>query len=127
MHVCAFVRVCVCLAHAAWPPSLFPPLTALEVVGTQVDGAVIIVQLRASMKVPGNLSVGVTDLEEAERERARRSAEARLADAQAAAEAPASAPVAEFVREASDEEVPVAVPSALPSAPPAPTASVPVR
>ena len=32
---------------------LFPPLTTLEVTGTRVEGAVLIVELRPSMKEPG--------------------------------------------------------------------------
>ena len=49
---------------------LFPPLTALEVVGSRIDGAVVVVQLRASMKAPGLLKTGGDDLDAAEQERA---------------------------------------------------------
>jgi hypothetical protein len=47
---------CPPLAPSQYPNEeevLFPPLTALEVTGTRVDGAVVVVQLRASMKEPG--------------------------------------------------------------------------
>lgn len=63
---------------------LFPPLTALEVCGTKVEGAVLIVQLRPSMKAPDTLKTGAKDIEEMERFRddaAREIAEAKdLAD-----------------------------------------------
>jgi len=58
---------------------LFPPLTALEVCGTKVEGAVLIVQLRPSMKAP-KLKTGTQDIEESQRmreEKARLIAEAQ--------------------------------------------------
>ena len=51
------------------PQILFPPLTALEVVGTKVDGVVLIVQLRPSIKEPGGIKTGTDDLAGFARER----------------------------------------------------------
>ena len=48
---------------------MFPPLTTLEVCGTKVEGAVLIVQLRPSMKDPGTLKTGVKDIEAAQKAR----------------------------------------------------------
>ena len=59
---------------------LFPPLTTLEVTSTSVDGAVIIVSLRASLKEPGSLKAGVRDIEEADNERARLHGERKQAE-----------------------------------------------
>jgi len=48
---------------------LWPPFTALEVGGTRVEGAVVIVGLRPSMKATGLIRTGEADLEQAARER----------------------------------------------------------
>lgn len=50
---------------------LFPPLTALEVSETRVEGALLIVQMRPSMKPPGSLRSGARDIEEAANARKR--------------------------------------------------------
>ena len=57
---------------------LFPPLTTLEVIGTHVDGAVIVVELRASLKPPGTLKAGTHDLAAADKERERSQTAKRL-------------------------------------------------
>ena len=49
---------------------LFPPLTTLEVTGTKIDGAVVVVQLRPAMKAPGLIKTGTDDLDAMEKERA---------------------------------------------------------
>ena len=72
---------------------LFPPLTALEVCGTRVEGAVLIVELRPSMKAPESVKSGTRDVEEMARIRSesqRVVQEARMraeADRQRAADA----------------------------------------
>ena len=49
---------------------LFPPLTALEMNGSRVDGAVIVVELIASMRPPESIETGHDDIQRFERERA---------------------------------------------------------
>lgn len=48
---------------------LFPPLTALEVCGSRVEGAVLVVELRPSVKQPGGVRTGPEDIARYERER----------------------------------------------------------
>lgn len=64
----------------------FPPLTALEVSETRVEGAILIVQLRPSMKSPGSLKTGTKDLEAAAKERKERELEMQKVKAEAEAE-----------------------------------------
>ena len=48
---------------------LFPPFTALEVVGSKVEGAVVVVMLRPTMKSPGTVKTGAIDILNAARAR----------------------------------------------------------
>lgn len=84
--------LCVSLRVSA-PTVLFPPLTALEVCGTHIEGAVLIVELRPSMKEPGLLKTGAEDCrlrrearQKAAQEEERRRQEAIKAEKRAAAE-----------------------------------------
>lgn len=61
---------------------LFPPLTALEVSGTRVEGAVLIVELRPSMKAPDTVKTGTKDIEDMNRVRAEAEAMAKEAQLQ---------------------------------------------
>lgn len=64
-----------------------PPLTALEVMGTRVEGAVLVVQLRPTMKQQSPLKTGAVDVAEAARVQEQAAAEAARATAAAAEEA----------------------------------------
>jgi chemotaxis protein histidine kinase CheA len=48
---------------------LYPPLTALEVVGSKVEGAVLVVSLRPTLKEPRGVLSGVDDLKRLHEER----------------------------------------------------------
>jgi len=65
---------------------LFPPLTSLEVCGTKVEGAVLIVQLRPSMKAPDTLKTGSHDIEEMKRLREEHEQEIKAAHDRAESE-----------------------------------------
>ena len=65
---------------------LFPPLTTLEVVGSRVEGCVVIVELRPCIKAPGTLKCGAYDIVYAAKARERALREKEDAEAAALAE-----------------------------------------
>ena len=59
-------------------------MAALEVVGTRVEGAVLVVQLRPTMKAPGLLKTGTEDIAAEEKQRTEHRAAIEAAEAEAA-------------------------------------------